>query len=234
MRGRAACPPLSPPPRPTGAESVPTRVYVAHRGLFVVAVDVEHLLVCRLGLELLHLLSGLLERSLKRGKAPRRGRGENPQGSAAAPPGSPQPPPGARRTSVISASPARSRTPNACRATPAARPLHRSADRLLANHSATATTAANRQLPGAGRSRAKGQCRGGAGWAGFGVPATCAGARGESEHCLRGWAAEAAGTGPPANLSARWVAPKERDWRGSVRRDSRGVAEVPAGVSVGG
>lgn len=48
-----------------GPQAVPTRVHVAHRGLFVVAVNVQHLLVRGLGLELLHLLSGLLERGLE-------------------------------------------------------------------------------------------------------------------------------------------------------------------------
>lgn len=57
-----------------GAQAVPTRVHVAHCGLFVVAVNVQHLLVRRLRLELLHLLSGLLERGLEGGKGLRVGR----------------------------------------------------------------------------------------------------------------------------------------------------------------
>lgn len=111
-----------------GTGAVPTRVHVAHRGLFVVAVDVQHLLVRRLGLELLHLLGGLLERGLQ---------GERPRGGAAVstrtlllllllrrpppppnrgdgvryPPVPRSPLPGTARTSDMATSPARSPLP---------------------------------------------------------------------------------------------------------------------------
>lgn len=65
------------------AQAVPTRVHVAHRGLFVVAINVQHLLVCGLGLELLHLLSGLLERGLEEEKASGWDAGEHPRAAAA-------------------------------------------------------------------------------------------------------------------------------------------------------
>lgn len=78
-------PPKVPPAQPQAAsggtedraepQAVPTRVHVAHRGLFVVAVNVQHLLVRGLGLELLHLLSGLLERGLEGGRRPQGGAG---------------------------------------------------------------------------------------------------------------------------------------------------------------
>lgn len=86
----------------TGAGTAPTRVHVAHRGLFVVAVDVQHLLVCGLRLQLLHLLSSFLERGLG-GRRQRVSEGKVPGApqlppetpssprSPPAPPGPPQP-----------------------------------------------------------------------------------------------------------------------------------------------
>lgn len=44
-----------------------TCVYVAHGGLFVVAVDEQHLIICWLGLEVLNILSSFVKLSLNVG-----------------------------------------------------------------------------------------------------------------------------------------------------------------------
>lgn len=80
---------------------VPTGVHVAHRGLFVVAVDVQHLLVRGLRLQLLHLLGSLLERGLG---GRQQGVSEGKVRGAPRPPPAPRSP-GAPRTSLIALNP---------------------------------------------------------------------------------------------------------------------------------
>lgn len=136
-----------------------TRVHVAHRGLLVVAVHVEHLLVRRLRLELLHLLSRLLERSL-RGKGPTAGQGSAPRRKEgrsrdARPAALPPPLPQTWR-----------QTPNAAHRNSAAppQPLCRLSPRHRARWPIPAPRLTPRQsaLSGGGENRAKGQWKGSA------------------------------------------------------------------------
>lgn len=225
-------PPEASPRRRRGAAgAIPTRVHVAHRGLFVVAVDVQHLLVRGLRFQLLHLLGSFLERGL----GGRRQRVSESKVLGA--PWSPPAPrsPGAPRTSVIATSTAYPQADRFYLATPAARPARSSPDRPPANRRAAGPAGTNQRGPKAGAGPARSQCRGGAGASHSpGHEATTA-ARGARRQDRDLAANPAAGQGPRSQSRPSGVPAKGRDWRSAwAGRDPEVPAESGNGPSRAG